>query len=51
MTPMLREGRFADALQAGLSATEELLAGKGFKPATEMVNELPDRPIEEGGSA
>jgi putative membrane protein len=51
MTPLLRERRFADALLAGLAATEKLLAGKGFKPAPGTVNELPDRPIEESGSA
>ncbi len=51
MTPLLREGRFADALQAGLTATEELLAGKDFKPIPGMVNELPDRPIDSRGSA
>jgi uncharacterized membrane protein len=51
MTPLLREGRFADALLAGLIATEELLAGKGFKPEPGSINELPDRPIDERGRA
>jgi len=51
MTPLLREHRFADALQAGLAATEELLAAKGMKAAPGADNELPDRPIDESGNA
>lgn len=51
MTPLLREGRFADGLQAGLASTEDLLARKGLKPVLEVGNELPDRPIEERGSS
>jgi putative membrane protein len=51
MTPLLRERRFADALQAGLSATGELLAGKGLTPAPGAENELPDRPIDVRGNA
>lgn len=51
MTPLLRERRFAEALQEGLAATEELLAAKGLKARTgaEAQNELPDRPIDERG--
>jgi putative membrane protein len=47
MTPLLRERRFAEALQDGLAATEELLAAKGFKATPGAENELPDRPIDE----
>jgi putative membrane protein len=49
MTPLLREGRFADALQSGLAATEELLAAKGIDAAPGAGNELPDRPIDGRG--
>jgi putative membrane protein len=48
MTPLLRERRFADALQEGLAAIEELLAAKGFKATPGADNELSDRPIDEG---
>jgi putative membrane protein len=53
MTPLLRERRFAEALQEGLAATEELLAAKGLKARVEAgaENELPDRPIDEGGES
>jgi putative membrane protein len=51
MTPMLREARFSDALQAGLASLEEMLAGKGFVRHKGEHNELPDRPIEEDGAA
>ena len=53
MTPLLRERRFADALLEGLVATEELLAAKGLKARVGEVteNELPDRPIDEGGES
>ena len=49
MTPLLRERRFAEALQEGLAATEELLAAKGLKASADAENELPDRPIDEKG--
>ena len=53
MTPLLRERRFAEALREGLAATEELLAAKGLKArvGAEAENELPDRPIDEGGES
>lgn len=53
MTPLLRERRFAEALQEGLAATEELLAAKGLKArvGAGAENELPDRPIDEGGES
>jgi putative membrane protein len=53
MTPLLRERRFAEALLEGLSATEELLAAKGLKARVGegAENELPDRPIDEGGQS
>jgi len=51
MTPLLRERRFVDALQAGLAGAEELLAAKGMKAAPGTGNELPDRPIDESGNA
>jgi putative membrane protein len=51
MTPLLRERRFADALLAGLAATEDLLLAKGLKPLPGADNELPDRPIVESGNA
>lgn len=47
MTPKLRAGRPADALQEGLAAVESLLVAKGFGPRTDDRNELPDRPIVE----
>ena len=51
MTPLLRERRFAEALQEGLAATEELLTARGLKAraGAEAENELPDRPIDERG--
>lgn len=49
MTPLLRERRFAEALQEGLAATEALLAAKGLKARMGAENELPDRPIDESG--
>jgi putative membrane protein len=49
MAPLLRERRFAEALLAGLAATEDMLAAKGLKPAPGAGNELPDRPIDERG--
>jgi putative membrane protein len=49
MAPLLRAGRPAEALQAGLAAIEELLAARGFRPSAGGADELPDRPIEERG--
>ena len=53
MTPLLRERRFAEALQEGLAAVEELLAAKGLNARMDagVENELPDRPIDEGGES
>ena len=53
MTPLLRERRFAEALQEGLAAAEELLAAKALNARVDAgaENELPDRPIEEGGES
>jgi putative membrane protein len=53
MTPLLRERRFAEALQEGLAAAEELLAAKGLNARVDAgaENELPDRPIDEGGKS
>ena len=53
MTPLLRERRFAEALLEGLAATEQLLAAKGLKGRVGegAENELPDRPIDEGGQS
>jgi putative membrane protein len=53
MTPLLRERRFAEALQEGLAAAEELLAAKGLKARVDAgaENELSDRPIDEGGKS
>jgi len=53
MTPLLRERRFAEALQEGLAAAEELLAAKGLNARVDAgaENELSDRPIDEGGKS
>jgi len=53
MTPLLRERRFAEALQEGLAAAEELLAAKALNARVDAgpENELPDRPIDEGGES
>ena len=51
MAPLLREERFADALQAGLAALEAMLADKGLAAHEGERSELPDRPIEEDGAA
>jgi putative membrane protein len=53
MTPLLRERQFAEALQEGLAAAEELLAAKGLNARVDAgaENELPDRPIDEGGKS
>jgi putative membrane protein len=50
MTPSLRAARFAEALHAGLTSLEEMLAGKGVAPRKAAQNDLPDRPIEEDGA-
>jgi len=49
MTPKIRVGRSAEALQEGLGAIEALLQAKGFRPRADARNELPDRPIVERG--
>jgi putative membrane protein len=49
MTPALRHGRPGDALGQGLTALDDLLARKGFRPPADPVNEIPDTPIEEAG--
>ncbi len=51
MTPHLRHGRSAAALEAGLDALGAMLAGKGFAAATGADHELSDAPIEEQGPA
>ena len=53
MTPLLRERRLAEALQEGLAAAEELLAAKALNARVDAgaQNELPDRPIDEGGES
>jgi len=53
MTPLLRDRRFAEALQEGLAAAGELLAAKGLNARVDAgaANELPDRPIDEGGES
>ncbi|TMH09767.1 MAG: hypothetical protein E6H68_17835 [Betaproteobacteria bacterium] len=53
MTPLLRERRFAEALQEGLAAAEELLAAKALNARVDAgpENELPDRPIDEAGES
>ena len=53
MTPLLRERRFAEALQEGLAAAGELLAAKALNARVDAgaQNELPDRPIDEGGES
>ena len=53
MTPLLRDRRFAEALQEGLAAAGELLAAKGLNARVDAgaQNELPDRPIDEGGES
>src|SRR2546421_1216506 len=49
MTPLLRDRRFAEALQEGLAAAGELLAAKALNARVDAgaQNELPDRPIDE----
>jgi putative membrane protein len=51
MSPLLRDGRFADALHAGLALLGQLLAAKGFAACPGGGDELPDGPIEEQGPA
>jgi putative membrane protein len=51
MTPHLRQGRIAGALEAGLGALGAMLAGKGFASKTGVEHELPEGPIEEEGPA
>jgi putative membrane protein len=49
-TALLRAGREAEGLIAGLDALERLLAARGFAPSAGAANELPDRPLTEGGA-
>ena len=49
MAPLLRHGRFADALHAGLAMLGKVLAAKGFAGRLGRENELPDGSIEEQG--
>jgi putative membrane protein len=49
MTPLLSEGRPADAVLAGLAAVEAMLVEKAFAPGAAGRNELPDRPIDTAG--
>jgi len=49
MAPLLRGGRFADALHAGLALLGQLLSAKGFVGRPGAENELPDGPLEEQG--
>ena len=49
MSPLLRHGRFADAVHAGLAMLGRVLAAKGFAGRVSGENELPDGPIEEQG--
>jgi uncharacterized membrane protein len=49
MMPLLREGRFAEALHAGVGLTGQILAAKGFAGHAGGANELPDGSIEEQG--
>lgn len=49
ISPLLAQRRFADALLEGLAAVESLLAAKGFEATPGAEDELPDRPIDEGG--
>ena len=51
MTPHLRDGRSAAALEAGLDALGAMLAGKGFAAAAGADHELYEAPIEEQGQA
>jgi putative membrane protein len=46
----LRVGDVAHAVLAGLTATESLLAGKGYVGHGERANAVSDRPIEERGA-
>ncbi|MDQ2962780.1 MAG: TPM domain-containing protein [Pseudomonadota bacterium] len=50
VTPLLREGRSADALHAGLTLLGQVLVAKGFTGGPGSENELPDSPIEERGA-
>ncbi len=43
MTPRLRAGQPADAVQEGLAAVEAVLVAKGFGPRADKRNELADR--------
>jgi len=49
MAPLLRQGRFADALHAGVGMLGNVLAAKGFAGRAGGENELPGGSIEEQG--
>ena len=49
MAPLLRQGRFADALHAGVGMLGKVLAAKGFAGRAGGENELPGGSIEEQG--
>lgn len=49
-TAQLRAGRMTEGLIAALDALERLLASKGIAPTAGATNELPDRPVAEGGA-
>jgi len=49
MTRLLREGRPAEAVLAGLAAAEAMLVEKGFVPVAPDGNELPNRPSDRTG--
>ena len=50
MTPLLREGRCAAALEAGLAALEDIAGRSGLKLEPGADNELADRPIDLKGA-
>lgn len=49
MMPMLTNGRLADAIGAGLDRVEQLLVSRHVEHRAGGPDELPNRPIEEGG--
>jgi putative membrane protein len=50
MAPHLREARSFHALEAGITAVENLLVSRGFHPEAHATNELPNHPIEESNA-
>ncbi|HEX8009838.1 MAG TPA: TPM domain-containing protein [Casimicrobiaceae bacterium] len=49
MAPLLRAGRFPEALHAGVALLGQVLAAKGFARRAGGEDELPDGPFEEQG--